>query len=177
MARFFFALDLPKETKQALQTVQLACEPALPKPTKLTNLHLTLIFLGNVEPKKLYNLSAYANQLRQEITSTVPIIINHADVFKKPKVVFAGLHQVPQWLNTCHQRLLRKATGLGINVENQHFYPHITLSRKVIELPEYQRFDIKSAIESFSLYRSDSTPNGVHYTRVQLFKFNNTNQM
>ena len=177
MARFFFALDLPIQTKQTLQSVQHSCVPALPRATTLNNLHLTLVFLGSVDPSNLHALCKHATQLSHTLPALTSICTNHIDVFIKPKVIFAGIEHVPQWLAQCQHSLLSQARKLGIKVDNKPFIPHVTLSRKVTTLPSYQPFNIECIISSFSLYRSDSTTKGVRYTKIQTFTFNNTNQI
>lgn len=171
MARFFFALDLSPKDKAKIAELQQEVTPALPKPTGLNNLHLTLAFLGNISESNVDNLTKVANQLAKKLTSKNGYQLNadHLGVFAKAQVLFIGLAQTPEWLNSLATEIENAAKSLNIRIDERPYHPHITISRKVKHLPEPIDFNISLSIHSFSLYLSESTEHGVVYSPVKTF--------
>src|SRR5688572_25637340 len=71
----FIAIELPEEVRTHLVEVRRRLEPALPKIafTRAENLHITLKFLGDVEPKKIATITdslAMIKPARIELTAS-----------------------------------------------------------------------------------------------------------
>ena len=165
MARYFFALDIPKDSKQILAAIQQRITPLLPRPTTLENLHLTLAFLGDITPTQKSALVDYAAILPRNISTNTRynLIADHIGVFEQAKVMYIGLAEQPVWLNSLAAMLEAKAKELGIAIVERPYHAHITISRKVKSMPVPISFRETIPISSFSLYQSVSTPDGVEY--------------
>lgn len=165
MARYFFALDIPNDSKQALSAIQQRITPLLPKPTTLENLHLTLAFLGDITAEQKSALINYAALLPQNVSKNTRynLIADHTGVFEQAKVMYVGLAEQPAWLNSLAAMLEAKAKELGISMVERPYHAHITISRKVKSMPVPMSFKESIPINSFSLYQSISTPGGVKY--------------
>ena len=74
MTRYFYALDIPNAAKQQLITLGESITPTLPQPTTLNNLHITLVFLGDVGNEQLTSMNALALTLASQINE--PTLVN-----------------------------------------------------------------------------------------------------
>ena len=75
-----------------------------------------------------------------------------------------GPSEWPNELNVLARALRRHGEKLGLGNGEQGYRPHITLSRKAAEAPEaLPTPDLVLQADSFCLYRSVSTQDGVHY--------------
>lgn len=171
MARLFFALDLTPQDKAEIHQLQRSITPTLPKPTAPENLHLTLAFLGNISEQTIDKLCATAEQLAKNLITHSPYQLtgSHLGVFEKANVLFIGLTETPNWLDSLASALEHAAKTMNIRMENRAYHPHITLSRKVKQLPDPIHFKLSLSITSFSLYLSESTAHGVVYTPLKTF--------
>ncbi|WP_448214222.1 RNA 2',3'-cyclic phosphodiesterase [Colwellia sp. MEBiC06753] len=188
MARYFFALDLSAQDKALLNQFQQQITPPLPKPTKQHNLHLTLVFLGQLDAIQLTSVAKAVNELAAKANlktidktiKPVQLTTDQLGVFKQAKVLYLGLTHTPNWLTKLVELLAIAADELGINLDPRPYHPHITLSRKVTQLPEplskslpnQVSFQHKLTFNSFSLYRSISTNLGVEYQAMQTWPIN-----
>lgn len=175
MARYFFALDIPNNSKQALAAIQQRITPQLPKPSTLENLHLTLAFLGDIIPEQKSALVDYAALLPQKVSTntTYNLTADHIGVFEQAKVMYIGLAEQPDWLNTLAALFEAKAKQLGIAIVERPYHAHITISRKVKSIPVPMSFKESIQISSFSLYQAISTPDGVKYLPEVTFSLTN----
>ncbi|REL31659.1 RNA 2',3'-cyclic phosphodiesterase [Thalassotalea euphylliae] len=190
MARYFYALDLCSADRQALVAIQHSLMPTLaksvtasakqykvPRLTKPENLHLTLTFIGQASQAQLSAINKaarhIANIVANETQPSFQLIADHLAVFPNAKVLYVGLAHTPQWLQYLEQALTKTAENNDVKLVERAFTPHITLSRKVSFLPCEIGLTLSSPltlnITSFSLYRSDSTPNGVCYQAIERF--------
>lgn len=131
--RIFIALELPAEIKTALGKLQneLRATHADVGWTKLENFHLTLKFLGEVEPQKI----AAITKICEEVAATTPqfsLRLNDVGVFpnvKNPRVLWAGIEGDTNLVNLLHKNLDENLYTLGFAKETRPFNPHLTLGR------------------------------------------------
>jgi len=130
--RLFFALWPDEATREALCDWQRVCVPKGARKTHHADLHLTLHFLGQVPGEKVVDLEVLgANQVPQ----TFQLTLGHLGRFSRPGVLWAGPENVPQGLKHLHEDLGEGLKELGLSVESRPYRPHVTLARKVWELP------------------------------------------
>ncbi|NMP31840.1 RNA 2',3'-cyclic phosphodiesterase [Thalassotalea sp. M1531] len=172
MARYFFALDIAESDKKRIAVLQQNIKPPLPKPTVASNLHLTLVFLGQLSPEQLTPLLIKAEALSKNYlqSSEYQLHIDHYDMFDQAKVLFLGMANTPSWLAKLVTELELAADKNDIDIIKRPYQPHITISRKVRELPEHFSANLYLNIKSFSLYISESSEQGVIYTPLKKFK-------
>ncbi|MBL4909906.1 MAG: RNA 2',3'-cyclic phosphodiesterase [Alteromonadaceae bacterium] len=183
MKRLFFALDITNNDKQLLTHWR---DKALNLPFKTItteNFHITLAFLGNTSSVQQQQLTDSANKFSQQISPiTSPILqLNHVGLFKKPKVMYLGLQTCPDWLNDLANNLSQAAIKIGLLQEKRAYCPHLSIYRKAhamddgslnIGMSDIEMSDKKIIIKinSFSLYRSVSSEQGVIYTPITTWK-------
>ncbi len=182
--RAFIAIDLSPEIQQRLQGVLDSYKTLLVNmPIRwvtVTNIHLTLKFLGDVS---LSNLKLLTDMIQNEVTNhhQFDISVGSSGAFpnnRQPRVIWVGV-EAPQELIAIQNGIESAAAKLGYAKEDREFSPHLTLGRvsrnatsmdvKAIS----QSFDkVKvgflgaTCVEEVHLYKSDLNPSGAVYTRI-----------
>ncbi|MHC5038226.1 MAG: RNA 2',3'-cyclic phosphodiesterase [Planctomycetota bacterium] len=178
--RTFIALDIPKEVRAEVATVQkrLARTGAKLRMVDPGKMHLTLKFIGEWEENRLAELCEAAERAA---SASPPFPIHYAGIgafpgLRKPRVIYlAGEGDPPQALSVLHGALEQELEGLGIPRESRIFRPHITLAR-VKGPPGRELADTVSRFSSFAagegvaeeviVFLSELRPGGPLYTRV-----------
>ena len=134
--RLFLAIEPERRIRQALGDVITAAARALgPAATALRwvdagNVHLTLHFLGEVDPRRARTV---AGALTSPF-SHAPFVVtlDHFGVFPpagSPRTVWLGAGQGTADLRRVHEELGRRLTSLGFALESRPLSPHITIAR------------------------------------------------
>jgi 2'-5' RNA ligase len=95
------------------------------------NIHLTLVFLGNIFGAQVAPLS----EALDEIAAAVPpfrFAVEGAGSFgsaRSPRVVWAGVADPEGRLASLQSRIVGVVKELGIRIEEREFKPHLTLGR------------------------------------------------
>jgi 2'-5' RNA ligase len=143
-------------------------------------LHLTLAFLGEVDPGRLPELQAAAEQVAagRAVFSLLPLRQPGAFIgWHNPHVIWLGV-QPSEELDRLHRELWQDLQPLGLKVE-QRWHPHITLGRVKRELPPTMATDIRQltfdlpreVYRGLTLFESTLTPGGAKYREVRTFPF------
>lgn len=128
--RLFIAINFDEQTKQTIVSVQQQLQK-LGKGnfTRRENLHLTLAFLGEVQPNRV-------DAIKQAMNSTkVPplaLIFDRVNFFKRNNrdLWWIGLAENRALLAMQHD-LRSNLLNEGFALESRRFSPHITLAREV----------------------------------------------
>jgi 2'-5' RNA ligase len=164
--RLFIGLPVPAELANAL--TRRAGTISLPKArwTAPENIHLTLVFLGEVAERRLPSIK---NELKELDVSPVPIRLTNLNTFPRAGVLIAEVDRTHRLLQLQAQIVSRMAR-CGFVQEERPYHPHITLARfhGSLRLSDGQRTLSSSLRRSFNadtinLYRSNLTPNRPHY--------------
>jgi 2'-5' RNA ligase len=130
--RAFIALNLPDADRQALHAAAQPVRDAVDSGAWVAaaNLHLTLKFLGQVEPGPLASVE---QRLREIAARHRPLTldIGGAGVFpnlRAPRIVWMGVGQDAR-LELLYHDVERACDVLGFPVEGRAFRPHLTLGR------------------------------------------------
>lgn len=173
MIRAFAALTLPEDVREALFAVQGCLPVARPVPPE--NLHLTLVFLGEVAEPSLEDLDLAFSGLR---AAPFEISLSGMGLFGggKPRSVYAGVVQSAA-LARLQAGVAQAARGAGLRLGHRRFVPHVTLARpssRQDDLPRLERAVAGLAgfsagpfpVTGFSLFRSDLNRAGAAYTEL-----------
>lgn len=162
MPRLFFALPLHGLAPALVAWREQQPWPGLPVPQ--ANLHLTLAFLGEADELTLARLMAAAGR---QHCPPLRIRLDQTGWFARAKAAWVGPREWPNELEVLARALRRQGEKLGLGNGEQGYRPHVTLSRKAGEAPaELSAPDFVLQADSFCLYRSVSTPEGVHYEQL-----------
>ncbi|MGI9329541.1 MAG: RNA 2',3'-cyclic phosphodiesterase [Gammaproteobacteria bacterium] len=167
-ARLFFALWPDAAVRAAVQSscqaVMASCGGRAVSPR---NYHLTLAFLGSVEPADWAGVRAAAEQV------TVPpltLVLDRVGYFPGSQVLWVGPAQVPAGLLWLVDELWRVLAPLGLRPPAQAFNPHLTLCRKIRQPPAQIAVPAASwQARGFALLRSVTGSAGAEYLVDQCF--------
>jgi 2'-5' RNA ligase len=145
--RLFFAL-WPDATlrSDAAGRVAALVPPDRGRPQRPDQLHVTLVFLGQVAEERLDNVRAVA----AEVTGTDFIFaLDRLEHWRKPGVLCLTASDVPPPLTSVVEQLRVALADRGLPTESRAYRPHLTLARKV------GRFEGPAEVEPL-LWRADS---------------------
>ncbi len=188
--RAFVAIELSEEAIEALDRLQSKLKEQAPPDAvrwvRPRSIHLTLQFLGDVDPGRV---EAIAQALRQVSLGRAPFSFEMRDlgVFpnaRQPRVVWVGIVEPSGALAALQKEVSRALESLGFEPEQRAFTPHLTLGRAsrqahrraLAELGELvTRFKAGSLcrvfVDRFVLMRSDLKPDGAVYTPMAVLTF------
>jgi 2'-5' RNA ligase len=173
----FIGIELPDAARAHLIAVRRQLEPSLPKVawTRDENLHLTLKFLGTVEPRQEGELVESLGNIQAggEIRLHSKQIVCFPD--RGPvRIIAAELDGSTAALRAVHGAIEQRCKFLGFNREGRAYRPHVTLARARTPLPAANRADAPASVASdfpgpgfpiaeFVLFESRLHPQGSQY--------------
>ena len=132
--RTFIAIELTKATRDRLVGLQNNLAKTVPevKWVEPENLHLTLLFLGEVDERELPALCQAVDGVTQSLPA-FSMTVGGAGCFpnpRRPHVFWAGIVEGVQEVVTLHNALEPPLLELGCyRREDRKYTPHITLGR------------------------------------------------
>ncbi len=180
--RTFLAFELPDDIKDRVIKVLKDAKKTLSdiRWVKVGNIHLTVVFMGNIKEEDLPGIKKNISHVCSRY-GAFHLSLSGAGVFPnkhKPNVLWLGLDGDTQRLSFFKSDLEKKFATYGIQQEKRRFKSHLTLGRfrKKIKvdllldqfLNEYNDFgkDI-CEFSRLTLFKSDLTPSGAQYTRLE----------
>lgn len=182
--RCFIAIELPDEVKVGLH--QLQAELKLPGHTFVKwvapeSVHITLKFLGNIDPEKVTPITKIIEQAGKTFR---PFQLETGEVgafpnLRQPRVLWLSIRGDLDKLIALQQRIDDGLAQLQFAKETREFTPHLTLARlrqgtSPQERREFGELVMKTPIEanykinvdSISLMKSQLLPSGAVYSRL-----------
>ena len=180
--RTFLAVELSPQARAAaveLQQQLARASGAAVNWVESPNLHVTLMFLGDVEARELVPLC----KILQRVADDFPLFglrLGGVGAFpnsRRPKTVYAGLTEGGDELRAIHAALQPPLLDLGVTRQEERAYtPHLTLGRVrgeaeaeklVAELPKFQTWTGgTSAVGELTLFTSELRRGGPEYAAV-----------
>ena len=177
--RLFIGLPVPAKLARAI--TRHARTIPLPKArwTAPENIHLTLVFLGEVaEP----TLPSIKHELAELIITPFQIKLTTLNTFPRAGVFIAEVDPTPRLLHLQSQ-IAGSMVRCGFTPEDRPYQPHLTLARfhGSLRLTNPQRTLPASLAHSFTadtvnLYRSNLTHAGSHYEILAQKTSNKSNE-
>ncbi len=177
--RTFIALEIDDEIRNnaiLLQT-DLAKTGAEVKWVEPESMHVTLLFLGEVDDRELHSV---CRAVKEVAAKEPPFVLRVSGVGafptpRRPKVVWAGITDGAEELKRLHERLEAKMLDLGCyRTEDRDYTPHITLGRVkgeadgltlAPELPKIQAWSGgRTVIDEVLVFSSELERSGPVYT-------------
>jgi 2'-5' RNA ligase len=181
--RLFIALQIPAAVRESLAAIlkSLRVLSSAPRWVRPENLHVTLKFIGEWAPEKLYALRSAVGTVR--LDQPVTLDFRGLGFFpneKRPRVFWTGIQASPN-LITLASEIDHATEKLGVPREQRAFSPHLTLARfEPSGLPDRLRAAIQENAarefgslnaSEFHLIESKLKPSGAEYTTVESFPF------
>jgi len=184
LLRTFIAVEIPTHIHQAIlqktEPLRRALDSAIIRWVPISNIHLTLKFLGDVSPA---NVDILTQMLRAETDMLNGFDIHISGIgsfpsLRRPRVLFVGI-QASAGLEALDRRIESACARLGYKSEQRGFSPHLTIGRVKQDASASEQQKIRQAIEetkidslgtarvnSVHLYKSDLKPTGAVYTQI-----------
>jgi 2'-5' RNA ligase len=183
--RTFIAIPLPKECQLMLDQLQQSLRPykADVRWVAIPSIHLTLKFLGEVDPEIIPKLSESLNDSTKSERS-FKLRLNGLGCFpnlRNPRVIWCGITGEIDGLLRLQQKVENTCAEYGFSPEDRPFRPHLTLGRvsgKRNLRPLLDCIKIGSDLECsfqtnhFNVYRSILKPQGAEYTVLKSLVLN-----
>jgi 2'-5' RNA ligase len=184
LIRAFIAIELPDPVRASISRIQTRVRSDEHTSVKWVNpesVHLTLKFLGNIDPELIPDIG---RAMSQAAAGLGPIRLELSELgafpnLRAPRVVWVGLEGDISTLRVLHRQVEDRLAELGFPPEGRPFSPHLTLGRvrQGAVRPEQQRLaqaisstklDERAAFKagSVSLMRSTLTRAGAIYSRI-----------
>jgi len=172
--RTFLAVPLSEEIRESLVGLQerLASEVDGVNWVEGENLHVTLIFLGDVVAEEIPAVCRSAQAAADE-ASAFALSVQGLGCFphaRRPRIVWAGIDRGAAVLKDVYERLTRHLGPLGFRREDRAFTPHITLGRVkghmtlTEALQDYAAFESGEMVaEEIHVCSSELTSQGSRY--------------
>ena len=164
--RLFIGLPIPAELANALTRHARAIPLPKARWTPSENIHLTLVFLGEVAEQKLSSIKLELDELK---TAPVPLRLIRLNTFPRGGVLFAEVDPTAELLHLQEQMASRMAC-CGFPAEDRPYRPHITVARfheprllSNSELILSALLQRSFSADTITLYRSSLTPKSPHY--------------
>jgi len=160
--RLFFALWPEEQTRVVLARLVENCLPVgVGRPIVPTNLHVTLVFLGDVGENTQRCVEDLGNKIAHE---RFVLTLDRLGYWAKPQVQWLGTKQCSGELAKLVECLKKGLMACGFKLVQRPFIPHLTLKRKVRKRPPISSMTpICWHVNDFALVESCFVPGGVEY--------------
>lgn len=162
--RLFFALWPPPAVAAALQRVATEIARSGGRPMRVETLHMTLDFVGAIAADRLPALIAAAAGIR---APGFTLSLDRLEYVRRKGIVWIACSESPPALAALASDLkasLRRDCGLD---PEPRFLAHVTLLRNVHAAPSLPAVPpLAWPVRDFLLVRSETRPQGAHYTEV-----------
>jgi len=145
-------------------------------------MHLTLKFLGEIQPRDLSDIDEVLRKIAASASPTRARLRGMGSFphLRRPRVIWIGLEPDDDRLAALHSSLQEALQEIGFPREKRGFRPHLTLGRvrsgrgksSLVEAVESNaEVDLGYLqIDEVTLFESDLTPQGAIYTALGCYK-------
>ncbi len=181
----FVAIELPEALRHSLveiiKTLSSEIEPHTIRWVRPEGIHLTLKFLGDVDPPKMEKV----HHVVQDVVPQFSVFTFSAGGLgcfpnlRRPRVIWVGIHEQSGELKALQAGLEQGFSAQGFQREKRVFHPHLTVGRMRRSARQADHRAVGEALgqmEDFSLgefrvkevclFRSDLRPTGAVYTKL-----------
>jgi 2'-5' RNA ligase len=163
--RLFFALWPDTALRAtAADRVAVLVPPGGGRPQRPEQLHLTLVFLGQVAEPRLASVHGVAS----EVTGAPVIVaLDRVEHWRKPQVLCLTTSEVPAGLSSLVDQLRAALAVAGLPTETRPYRPHLTLARKVTRFHGQREVEpLLWRADAITLVESRSDRQGAHYLPI-----------
>ena len=152
-ARLFFAAWPAPEVQHALHRIgEEAQRECGGRAIQERNIHLTLVFLGNVERVRLPQLKAIAAGI---VAVPCDLTFDRVEYWRHNRILWAGVERCPASLLALVSGLSLGLRAIGLDPDSRPYLPHITLLREARRAPMGSRVtEIAWPVRDFALIES-----------------------
>jgi 2'-5' RNA ligase len=180
MIRVFVAVELSSEVREKISALQQQLNTTLPPMNwvRPESIHLTLKFLGSVEPSRISQLLSVLEPIGKR-QNKFSVDVQDLGVFphvKHPRIFWVGVTGKTHALQELVLEIEAVLEPLGFPLEDKPYHPHLTLARMTRENAIVGSALVKNGIlhsdhqlgtlpiDRFLLFQSDLDSFGATYT-------------
>lgn len=182
MIRSFIAIETPKDIRDNIGVLQTQLKPSLGNLVRwvaIENMHLTLIFLGEVKED-------FLNQVKEQLTSVVKMVMPFEANIKgfgafpsqrSPRIIWVGMDKGKNEVIDLQSRIEKALKTIGYKPEDRKFHPHLTIGRvkgfikETTNIFEANYTSRNFLVKSIVLFKSTLRPQGPIYEKLEVFHF------
>jgi RNA 2',3'-cyclic 3'-phosphodiesterase len=179
MKRIFIAIRIEPGEKLAgmISSFKMALKNDSIKWTEISNIHITLVFLGDTEEKRVREIDTILAEICHGF-GDFDLVLRGAGVFKNlkdPRVLWTGIDHSEQMINL-NRHISARLRDTGTKLEDRPFSPHLTLGRikKITDpvkmkalIDEFNGKEIQRVhVSGIILYESILRPEGPVYRAI-----------
>ncbi len=181
--RTFVAIEIPEPLRanlvRAMEALRSGLEDDLVRWVQQGSMHLTLKFLGEIEPQQVNAIQEILDEAAKGLSKFV-LELKGFGCFpngNRPRVLWVGFETAGDNLLQLQTELERRLEKIGFEADRRGYHPHLTIGRvrKGLSGPEKQGIADwaqdaqlgtvgKFEVESISLIHSVLKPSGAEYT-------------
>jgi 2'-5' RNA ligase len=176
MKRVFIAvrIDPGEELLKMLSAFKTVLKDESIKWTETSNLHITLVFIGDTEEKRVKEISTILSEICLGFGS-FGLILRGAGVFRSlrdPRIIWSGISNSKE-MDELNRSIVVRLRATGLQLEERPYNPHLTLGRikrvnnisQLTDLLEnYREKELqKIRVSEIILYESILRPDGPLY--------------
>jgi len=178
--RAFVAIELPEKIKRDIRKLQLAfASNGLDiRWVKAVNMHLTIKFLGDIEPPDVEAVGRVLSKTAAScpIFNLVPRGVGVFPNIRRPGIIWTGIAGQTDALGAVHKSVNGGLNDIGFEADKRPYRGHLTLgriktrmnqSRLVTALRTHQGFVSETfPVERLVMFKSELHPAGPVYTKL-----------
>lgn len=172
--RLFIGILFPEEVLNEIMKISHRLKVASTRGnfTFKENLHLTLAFLGEIEPYRLKELEACMNEIEWE---PFPIELKEIGQFSKKDgdIYWIGVRESQELINL-QSSLVKCLQREGFSIENRPYKPHLTIGRRIRIQKDFSTEElsqklplIRFEVDSINLMHSHRIEGRLTYTSLK----------
>ena len=161
-ARLFFAAWPAPEVQRALSEIAHGAQRECGgRAVPAGNIHLTLVFLGDIPREHALDLEALAAAIS---ASRFAMSVDCLEYWRHNRIVWAGMEECPQALQTLVAQLQQALAAAEFHFDRRPYVPHITLLRNARGAPADRRCPaVPWPVSEFALVESVQQERGRAY--------------
>jgi 2'-5' RNA ligase len=181
MARIFLALTPTKDLNDQIIQLKKDLKNTLLLDSNISwqknsNHHVTLNFVGSMEPEQIEEMYAGINKIN--FMSHLQIEISSVCFFpNEDSQLLAGMVKPTNQLQKAFERVDEVVTRIGFGSSLKLYKPHVTLgrfkdkNRPTYSFEEFNDIQIKSRVNLLDVYESEFDKGKTEYKLIKSFKF------
>ncbi len=180
MARIFLALTLEKDLNDQIIEIKKELKSTLLKDANISwqknrHHHLTVCFVGEMEPEQIIQMNENLNEIKLASFSRSIDLTRISFFPNESSQVLSALVKPSLYLKTLHEEVEKIVVNIGFGSELKDYRPHITLGRfKEKDRPQYE-FEIfeeplKGKVKQLDVFESEFDKGKTEYTLLKSFE-------
>lgn len=138
---------------------------------KAENIHLTLVFVGNVDKSGLEALCRAAEGIAKLPKRSFELVIQEIGCWKHNRIAYVAPREIPAALKELVGLLQKAIESVGFSTEERAYKPHVTLMRDATCAGLSPRIEpVVWEVREWLLVKSEQTREGVLYSPVARWK-------